>query len=128
MMPEVLDDFDIEALLLASDQEQYQITGGECIFSPEPEAMGWTGNRIRDEFHRWNNDLEIAIARGGLATVQQAGNLILNIGYAPWQKANFFQLLCEQGHKIPKTLDANAKLVTKLLPRRILDVGNQNVS
>ena len=119
-IPVPSEDFMVTCLNLITDQEQYEVTGGECIFGPEPECMGCTGNRLRDEFHRWSNDLELAINLCGLGTVEQAGILLMNIGYGPWQRAYFFQLVAATGKCIPKLFGPNMKFQKHVIIRIVV--------
>ena len=112
-MPTIPEDYIVESISVCTDQEQTQITGGEFIFKPEPEGLGCTGVRLSDDFHRWNNDLESATAKAGLAPVEKAATLIFNIGYGPWQKAAWFHLIIAQGNRLCKTLSANSQLLQR---------------
>ena len=82
-MPQIPEDFEVDSVAMATDQEQTQITGGEFILKPEPEGLGCTGARFSDDFHRWNNDMASAVAKAGFAPVEKAATLFLNIGYGP---------------------------------------------
>ena len=98
-MPAIPSDLVVECLTVCTDQEQTQVTGGEFIFTPEPFGLGCTGARLHDDFHRWNNDVSMAVALAGLKPSEKAGTLIANIGYGPWQTAAWFNTLCAHGSK-----------------------------
>ncbi len=66
---------------------------------------------MSDDFHRRNNDIGMAVAKAGLSPALQAGTLIFNIGYGPWQSAALFHLLFANGNQLAKTLTPNKKLV-----------------
>ena len=108
---------------MCTDQEATQVTGGEFIFSPEPQGLACTGCRFSDDFHRWNNDINAAVAKPGLAPVEKAATLFLNIGYGPWQRCAWFHMICAQGARISKTLGANSKLLLRFWTRILLDRG-----
>ena len=113
----------VSSVTVCTDQEQSQITGGEFIFAPEPQGLGCTGCRFSDDFHRWSNDLNAAIAKAGLGPVEKAATLIFNIGYGPWQSAAWFHMICAQGSRLSKTLSANSQLVLRYWPSILLDRG-----
>ncbi len=69
------------------------------------------------------NDLEMAVAKAGLALVEKAGMLVFNIGYGPWQKASFFHKICAQGNAVAKKLKPNGPMVLKFWQRHLVDVG-----
>ena len=128
-MPAIPSDLVVECLTVCTDQEQTQVTGGEFIFTPEPFGLGCTGARLHDDFHRWNNDLSMAVALAGLKPSEKAGTLIANIGYGPWQTAAWFNALCAQGSKASERLRPNDRLVlrhwkTHLLYSDKLDEGD----
>ena len=104
-MTVIPDDVVVECLVFCTDQEQTQITGGEFILT-QGSGLGCTGVRLSDDFHRWNNDLAMAVANAGLSSAEMAATLIFNIGYGPWQKAAFFHQICRP----------NSRLVLKLWP------------
>ena len=70
-MPEIPADLVVECLCVSTDEEQSQITGGEFITANKPAGLGCTGVRFRYEFHRWNNDVEGAVAQAGLAPAER---------------------------------------------------------
>ena len=57
------------------------------------------GVRFSDDFHRWHNDVSMAVAKAGLKASEKAGMLIMNIGYGPWQKSAWFEVLKAGGQK-----------------------------
>ena len=116
------DDLKIRSLAICSDQEQVQITGAEFIFAPEPQGLACTGVRLADEFHRWHNDLSMAISLSGLAPVVQAGTLVFNIGYGPWQSHAFFHQLCAEAGRVGAALSADSQLALRFWPRRKADL------
>ena len=122
-MPRIPADMVVACLCVATDEEQYQITAGEFITASKPEGLGCTGVRFRDEFHRWNNDLNNAVAFAGLATVEKAGTLIFNIGYGPWQKAAWYHMILASGQKIAQTIQPNSRMVLRFWPRHLVDNG-----
>ena len=115
-MPSIPAEFHVRSLSVCTDQEATQITGGECIFRPQPEGLGCTGARFSDDFHRWNNDLSGATAKAGLAPVEKAATLVFNIGYGPWQSCAWFHQICSQGKKLAETMDDNSPLLLKYWP------------
>jgi hypothetical protein len=127
-LPEITCGDEPEVLTFATDQEQTQVTGGEFVLTCEPEGLGCTGVRFADEFHRMVNDLEMAVAKAGLAPAEKAGTLVFNIGYGPWQKAAFFHKICAQGNAVAKKLKPNGNMVLKFWRRRLVDTGKQNES
>ena len=60
-MPTIPADLVVACLCVATDEEQYQITAGEFITASKPVGLGCTGVRFRDEFHWWNNDLNLSL-------------------------------------------------------------------
>lgn len=125
-MPSLPADLVVESLAIATDQEQTQITGGEFVFSGQNHGgLGITGVRLSDPFHRWHNDLQMSLAKSGLTPCEDAGTLIFNIGYGPWQSANWFHLICAQGNQSTATLTPNSSLVLKLWPRHLVDCGDK---
>jgi hypothetical protein len=120
-MPQIPEDFEVDSVAMATDQEQTQITGGEFILKPEPEGLGCTGARFSDDFHRWNNDLASAVAKAGLAPVEKAATLFLNIGYGPWQSGAWYHGILAEGKSLSNTLTANSQLLLKYWPRISMD-------
>ena len=121
-MPSIPEDYCVHSVSICSDQEQTQVTGGEFIFRPEPEGLGCTGARLSDDFHRWNNDLAIAVAKAGLAPVEKAATLFLNIGYGPWQSGAWYHAICAEGAKLSQNLPANSQLLLFFWPRVIKEL------
>jgi hypothetical protein len=127
--PKIPTDLTVECFCFVSDQEQSQIAGGEFIVAAKSQGgLECTGVRFSDDFHRWNNDLESAVAKSGLAAVEKAATLIFNIGYGPWQKAAFYHMIIASGTKISQTLQPNSRLVLKFWPRHLVDVGLQDAT
>ena len=62
LLPNTRDDIDVECIAFCTDQEQCQLTGGEFVLTPDA-GLGRTGVRLSDDFHRWNNDLAMALAK-----------------------------------------------------------------
>ena len=93
-LPRLPEGLVVKSLSICTDQEQTQITGGEFIFAAAPKGLGCTGVRFHDEFHRWHNDLKLATSLAGLEPAVQAGTLIFNLGYGPWQSHAFFHQIC----------------------------------
>ena len=77
--------------------------------------------RFRDEFHRWNNDLNSAVSFAGLATAEKAGTLIFNVGCGPWQKVAWFHIILASGQKVAQTIQPNSRLGLKLWPQHLVD-------
>ena len=100
-MSEIPADLVVECLCVSTDEEQSHITGGELITAHNPAGLGCTGERFRDEFHRWNNGVEGAVALAGLAPAEKAGTLMFNIGYGPWQKAAWYHMILASGERLP---------------------------
>ena len=120
-MPEIPADLVVACLCVATDEEQYQITAGEFTTANKPAGLGCTGVRFRDEFHRWNNDLNSAVAFAGLATAEKAGTLIFNVGYGPWQKAAWYHMILASGQMVLKTIQPNSRMVLRFWPRHLVD-------
>ena len=97
----------VECLVFCTDQEQSQITGGEFILTCG-SGLGCTGVRLSDDYHRWNNDLGMAVAKAGLTPAEKAATLIFNIGYGPWQKTAFFHHICAQDKPAKLAFDLEA--------------------
>ena len=123
VMPQVPEDLTVQSLAICSDQEQVQVTGAEFILAPEPHGLACTGVRFSDEFHRSHNDLSMAISRSGFAPIVQAGTLIFNIGYGPWQSHSFFHQLVSEAARMAATLSADSQLALRFWPRRRMDPG-----
>ena len=120
-IPALPDDLVVECLTVCTDQEQYQITGGDFMFAATSQGgLGCTGARISDDFHRCNNDLARAIALAGLKPAEKAGTLIANIGYGPWQTAAWFNTLCAHGDKVVERRKPNDKIVLKFWKKHLL--------
>ncbi|MDA8584178.1 hypothetical protein N9L68_08075 [bacterium] len=105
-MPNIPAHLVVAWLCVATDEEQYQITAGEFIAASRPVGLGCTCVRFRDELHRWNNDLNSAVAFAGADTVEKAGTLIFNIGYGPWQKAAWFHMIVASGQRNANTIQS----------------------
>lgn len=121
-MPHMEKGYCVHSVALCTDQEQSQITGGEFIFRPEPEGLGCTGARLSDDFHRWNNDMAMSVAKAGLAPVEKAATLFLNIGYGPWQSGAWYHGICNEGQRLSTTLPANSQLLLTFWPRILKDM------
>ena len=119
--PLIPGDYSVDSVGVCADQEQTQTTGGEFIFKPEPDGLGCTGVRFIDDFHRWNNDLSISVSKAGLAPVEKAATLFLNIGYGPWQSGAWYHAICAEGQKVSKNLPTNSQLLLKFWPRILKD-------
>ena len=111
----------VPSLSVCSDQEQVQITGAEFIFAPEPQGLACTGVRLADEFHRWHNDLSMAVALSGLTPIVQAGTLIFNVGYGPWQSHSFFHQLRAEAERVSRAVKPDSQLALRFWPRRRLE-------
>lgn len=121
-MPPIPEDYIVGSVSMCSDQEQTQITGGEFILKPEPAGLGCTGVRFSDDFHRWNNDMSGSIAKAGLAPVEKAATLFLNLGYGPWQSGLWYHSICGEGQNLSQNIAANSQLLLKLWPRIVVDL------
>jgi hypothetical protein len=128
-MPQIPEDYVVDSVAICTDQEQTQSTGGEFILKPEPDGgLGCTGARFIDDFHRWNNDLSSAVSKAGLAPVEKAATLFLNIGYGPWQSGAWYLAICGEGQKLSGELSRNSKLLLKFWPRVVKDVKTSPTS
>ena len=114
-----------DVLLVCTDQEQTQMTGGDWIFDPD-EGLDVTGAKFRDEFHRTNNDTNNAIGASGLQPAYEAGIAIFNISYGPWQKCLFFNQIMGKRATLGQTLKENSKLVLKFWPMHLQATGKAN--
>ena len=113
-LPTIPPEIVVESFACASDQEQTQITGGEFIFGDKPACLGCTGARFSDDFHRWNNDINSATSKAGMAPVEKAATLCFNIGYGPWQKAAWFAMILAQANRDAKSLKPNSQLLQNI--------------
>jgi hypothetical protein len=120
-MPRMKKGYLVDSMALCTDQDQTQITGGEFILRPEPEGLGCTGARLIDDFHRWNNDMAISVAKAGLAAVEKAATLFLNIGYGPWQSGAWYHGIIDEGQRVSRTVPANSQLLLRFWPRILKD-------
>ena len=112
-LPTIPPELVVESFACASDQEQTQITGGEFIFGDKPACLGCTGARFSDDFHRWNNDINSATSKGGMAPVEKAATLCFNIGYGPWQSAAWFAMIFAEAHRNARSMKPNSQFLQK---------------
>ena len=121
-MPRIPEDYVVDSVAVCTDQEQTQITGGDFVFKPEPDGLGCTGARLIDDFHRWNNDVSSSTSKAGLAPVEKAATLFLNLGYGPWQTVAWYHAICAEGYDVSANLPPNSKLLLKYWPRIVIDL------